>query len=393
MAYNPNVSIGQFAEVRTSEKTPILELNPNFPIANLREDVITTNGGTVNDPDRAEYILQTSSGGDFSEIRSRERGRYVPGTAAEAGMRVRIPDLNIGDGEILWAYYDTDSNNNVLNALGFGYNSTDGVFITRVKGGTQKEKVPESSWNLTPNYGVNLSKGQIFQVDFSFYGSGLILFKIIESTSPRKRNREVYVHSIDVTGEISLDRPNLKLGVRVDGGTTSGTNTVALGSRQFSVQGEFRPNEKFHANRRNGVSVSSTSWTPLMGVRMDPNAEPLPVSLDEYEILTEVNLDIVVMLDPDISGASWGIATYQSASETITQFDESATLNQLDPAGSVLMDATFVEGGGKNNVPEGSKRANALPTTLPDDAFMYIFGMSKGSDTTSDVIIRVREEF
>ena len=67
----------------------------------------------------------------------------------------------------------------------FGQNVTNGIFVGIRRAGTDII-IPQSSWNVDPLNGtgpsgetLNLAKGNIFQIVFTWYGYGVIEFNVV----------------------------------------------------------------------------------------------------------------------------------------------------------------------------------------------------------------------
>ena len=215
----PNVN-SQFDELLVAKKFPIVELTSVYGLSSLRDAVTTAGGGTVTN-DATEYNLSnTASGAASAILESVLRGRYEPGFAGEAGIGVRIPTLPIGNQVGRWGLFDSQ------NGAFFGVNST-GVFLAIRRGGTDLT-FPQSTWNVDRLDGtgpsgatLNLSKGNIFQIVFTWYGYGVIEFRVVIPNPTTLAQEVITVNRFSPTGETSFVDPNLPLRAQIDNNGTA----------------------------------------------------------------------------------------------------------------------------------------------------------------------------
>ena len=298
----------QFNELRVARKFPIVELTSVYGVSDLRDVVITAGGGTVTN-DATEYVINTTaSGGDSTILESAERGRYEPGFAGEAGIGVRIPSLPIGTQVARWGMFDDD------NGAFFGVNSTT-IFLTIRRGGVDTTFI-QSAWNVDPLDGsgpsgetLDLSKGNIYQILFTWYGYGVIEFRVVLPDTPTLAQQVITVHRYVPIGETSFIDPNQPLRAEVDNDGTANSFNLFVGGRQYSIVGKYTPTFRVTSERRTITDVTTT-LTPVISFTRKAvfpagsgRTNSVKVELEEINIISTADLGYQLILDGTVNGA------------------------------------------------------------------------------------------
>lgn len=286
MAYSPHEKSnrGLFNEQITTERTPLIELNSALGLSDLRDKRTVVSTGTVTNT-TGEHVLSTGgTTASSAELQSVEYGRYYPGTSAQTGMGVRVPDAYTGTAKAEWGYFGA------TDGFGFGVD-IDGPYIFYTRAGSQT-KVLQSSWNIDVMDGsgisgatLNPANGNIYQINFSWYGYGVIEWYIM-ADGVDGRQVPVLVHRYRPTTTNSIRNPNQPITAKVDNGNTTTDYTIYVGGRQFSVYGRYIPS--FRRTHENKIALGSvgTTFVPIISFRRKSGKEGFPVKFHEISIIT-----------------------------------------------------------------------------------------------------------
>jgi hypothetical protein len=303
----PAVS-SQFNELRVAKKFPIVELTSVYGLSDIRDVVTTTVGGTVTN-DATEYSVSTAAIGTASAIlESALRGRYEPGFAGEAGIGVRIPISPVGNQIASWGMFDSQ------NGAFFGSTSTN-IFVAIRRSGVDTV-INQASWNVDPLDGtgpsgitLSLSKGNIYQVVFTWYGYGVIEFRVVLPNQTTGAQEVITVHRYSPTDETSIADPNQPLRAEINNNGTETAFDLFIGGRQYSIVGKYNPTFRVTSERRR-ITNLTTTLTPIIsftrkaifpsGSGRDNSVE---INLEEINIITSEDLAYQVLLGGTINGS------------------------------------------------------------------------------------------
>ena len=391
----PNVN-SQFNELRVAKKFPIVELTSVYGVSDLRDVVETIGGGTVTN-DATEYIVSTTANGaDLAILESALRGRYEPGFAGEAGIGVRIPASPTGTQVARWGMFDDE------NGFFFGVNDTD-VFVAIRRGGTDTE-IPQSAWNVDPldstgpsGATLSLSKGNIYQVVFTWYGYGVIEYRVVIPDPTTGAQEVITVHRISPSGETSIVDPNQPLRAEVNNNGTASSYSLFVGGRQYSIIGKYEPTFRVTSERRTVTNVPTT-LTPVISFTRKAefpagSARPnsVRVDLEEINIIASTEIAYQVLLGGTLNGTFDNYPT----STTIIPDSETALLvnnSSTTITGGEVVFQGITSGGGFSRV---LATAELLDFTLPIDQTVTLAVIRLGSAGSNTVraVFRVVESW
>lgn len=383
-----------FQEQKTVELNNVIELKSIYGIT--YRDVTSSTGSGAVSHNGSEFKLTTSaSTGDRAVLESAERGRYVPGFAAEAGIGVRTSSTTLPSTgqEEKWGMFD-DS-----NGFYFGRSST-GLLLGRISDGTDN-KIGRSDWTGDPVDGtgpsgleLDVSGGHIFQIDFSWYGYGSIDYKIMMRDKDNYQ-RPVTLHRENVKGEPSVPNPNLPIRAELTRGGGS-SNSLFVSGRKYAVVGEFDPNRRKTSERRiSTTGITSTGFKPVISFRRKANVtngaqfEAASVKVADFAAIGDVDMVWQVRTGATLSASSnFGTPSEHTASETAVESETTST----GLTGGDVIDSGLLSGGSKQETSFGSgdpidfdfRRRN--PVTLAVQA-------TTGSGELRSAVFTVREEF
>ena len=373
-------TISQFQERRVAERTPVLNLNGAQPLSRLRDEVQETTNGLVTDED-STFRVRHNSAGDLARIASAGRGVYVPGTPAEVGIGIRTDfaaNQLSGDAVAEWGYFDMQTSSGdpqkILDGFLFGVDNT-GLYIRVVKNGTTVHKTYSKKWNISRVRGLNLKDGSIYQVDFSYYGFGLIVFQRIVAQDGWGNQLVENVHSVRLRGETSITNPNLQVGGIVSGTNNGDDFSIYVAGRQFSVVGKFIPRRRVTAAEADvsggAISISTSSYTPFLSFQRKENFRRLATQIFGLTAQTDVNAYVQVRVhkpsDNALTGADFQPVPETIAAETAVNRDVSATAVDTTVGYKAFMDALE---GGKGSKEGDPTNLEGLFADIPDEGII-----------------------
>lgn len=345
-----------FDDLQTIERRSIIDLSSSFGTSVLRDETFVEGSGSITedpDPNTGEIELSTGTTPNSEmELRSAEYGRYTPGYSAQQGVGIRIPDVPT-EGEILWGYFDDD------NGFYWGYDGDQGeLFVGREYDGvaTRTYFSDFNGQDFEQVYGrpYDPANGYIYQIDFSWYGYGIINFSIVGQTQngtssevPRQTTKTL--HSLVVDNTTSLADPNQPISVEIENGDVGDDNRVRIGGRQFSVFGQ-RPSEKrTSSDTKEDVSIPSGSWGHVMtwqrrGDSGDVNAK---LNVRGIDFGTDVSTRLALVINPNVTGTTFTNPDLTNPNEILTERSFDGTFNGLD-GGSKVWEGS-VQIGGQGN--------------------------------------------
>lgn len=377
----------QFGELRVVERTPVIELNSAYGLSNLR-DVVTTvgTGSATAAAGSGEILLSTGISANASvNLETAERGRYMPGAAGQAGIGIRIPTAPTGEQVIRWGLYAS------TNGYYWGMDAT-GMFVARLNNGTES-KTYQSAWNVDPLDGsgpsgltLSVTAGQIYHIDFTWYGYGIIEFAVIMRTEAAGQ-QQVLAHRIAADGSTSIRNPNLPITVEALNNATASNVDVYVGGRQYSIIGDYRPEFRVSSDYRISATVNTTT-KHYVSFRRKSGFGSRSVKVDGWTIIPQTqNMILELRLNPTITSASYTALTNHTATETALESDTTSNVisggevlyTDIIPAGSrTSFDATTIQG---------------LGLEIPGTQSVALCLRSTSSSGAADVVLRMREEW
>ncbi|MCP1156945.1 hypothetical protein NKS29_04040 [Bacillus infantis] len=391
----PNVN-SQFNELRTAARTSIVELVSVYGLSDLRDVTTVTGSGTVG-TNNTEFILSTTANGtDSAVLETAERGRYQPGFSGESGIGVRLPSPPTGSQVVRWGLFDDE------NGAFFGQDAT-GIFIGIRRAGTDIDIIPQASWNVDPLDGtgpsgatLDLSEGNIFQIDFTWYGYGVISFSVVIPNPLTLAQEVITVNRYSPTGQTSFTDPNLPVRAEVENNGTASPLSLFVGGRQYSIIGEYDPVFRITSERRQ--VTATTTLTPVISFQRKaifpagsgrPNS--VSVKLEGVDLLPTTDIYFQILLDPVINGT---FVDFPTATTNIPSNETALLVNTTSTTltgGQVVFQGLAASGAPGNNRVLVS--AELLDFELPDDSIVTL-AIATFTGTSSVIsAFRVTEEW
>ena len=393
MSYTPyqEINTTPFSEQLTAERTTIMELKSIYGISNIRDRVTTTNTGTVTN-DFREYKLNVNGSNSQARITSVERGRYIPGKSAEYGIGIRTETSTLtGDTVMRWgALNDT-------NGMFFGLDSN-GIFVSILDNEVEIPRTYQKDWNLDKLDGtgpsrekIDLTKANIFQIEYTWYGYGVINFKVQLKTL--EGMKIVTCHRYIVDSQVSVGDPNLPITVDVNQTGSANNASLFIAGRQFSVLGSYTPSFRSLSDYVIGKSVPVLTGepTPIISFKQKEAYANVVAKLSGIDLVTNnsVMIEVYVCDEGDITGASFVTPTRKKTNETSFEVDKSASA--VDISNANLLYRLLLKGGDRNTRTQGS--FDNILLDVPEGKVLVITGFALGSTATVDGVVNLIEEW
>lgn len=332
IAGNLNVrsASAQFDYVVTAPRTNVFEVKSIYGLSVLRDNISTTLGGSITN-NGTEYQVSTgTAASSTATLSSIQRGRYIAGTAGEAGLGVRLPIAPTGTQVVRWGYFDDH------NGAFYGQDDT-GIFLA-IRSDGSDTIIRQNQWNADPlngtgpsKYILTMARGNIFQIFYTWYGYGTIEFRVLMFNPNTFVQQVITVHRFRPNQQTSFQDPQLPLRVQVGNGPVSTTTlSVFVGGRQYSLQGNFNPQRRITSERKLTFNATTT-LLPVISFRrkidfpVAGRINSTPTKIEAIEITTSASILYELRLNPTLIGTNFGTPTNTTAAETALESDTSAT--------------------------------------------------------------------
>lgn len=376
-----------FDELSVVQFESRIDLKSVYPLSALRDVVTVADGGAVSQGNGV-FVVSTSSNADATAtFQSVERGRYVAGMDALAGIGLSAPTRPTGNQEIEWGYTD------FTNGFVVGEDST-GIYMAVYSGGTRGTKIYQSDWNintlLTGDFVLDPEEFNIYRFAFRWYGRGPVTLELaseIGTLATKTRANQIKATS----GELITKDPNQPLSVRVKNNGTGTAMSVKVAGRNFGIRGLNRPELRENGATRTGVSVSSSAFVPLVSARHKTGSYlSISTVLAGISIMTTEDLIFQVIAKNTLTDATFANPGFSdSGVESAMEYDISATAL----ADGVAITRPFLASGAAGN--RSTVATRDLPTAeLPGNSQIVTLA-AKAIGTTASVsaVLSVREEW
>lgn len=386
-----------FSDLQTIERRTVIDATSTFGTSILRDEIDSTGSGSIvqNPAPEGEIELGTGTTANSSiELQTAEYGRYTPGFSAQAGMGVRIPTLPT-EGEIRWGYFTSS------NGFYFGYDGgQQELFIARRKDGSETERVYRSDFNRQDmderlNRAWEPNEGDIFQIDFSWYGYGIIIFSIVTQTvddnlDGTPRQISVPIHALSVKNESSTSDPNQPINIEMENAGSGEDIRAYIGGRQFSVFGEPPAEQRITSETNAGVSVGSAGWTHIMTWRRDPNETAnSKLNINSFDTIQTEKTRFALVVDANISSTTFGDPSLTNSDETLLEVSTAGSFDGIGTGTKVF--ETIAPAGSGNQGAGASSDVNAR--LGQENTLTLIARTTTGNNETADATMRMSEDW
>ena len=381
-----NQILSQFGEVITARRFPLIDLNSSYGLSAIRDVQAVTGSGAISSSASGEYLLSTgATASSTARLDSAERIRYLPGYSAEAGIGVRIPIPPTGNQFAKWGI----RNPQATDGLYWGIDAT-GVFTAILRGGIEnKTYLPASSIDTLDGNGpsgltLDITSGNIFQIEYTWYGYGQIIFDLIDVVNFQQKTFPC--NTFKPSGATSLQSPNLPIFVEVSNGGDASDFDIYVGGRQASIIGEYNP--LFRTSSQVGADIAtSTTAIPLVSVRNKIGFENISLRIDSATAIIATEACIIEFyLGATLTGASFVNPTNHTAAETGIEADISATAQ----SGGVLVFSYYAEAGQANR---GVVNNEGRVFNIPENQILTMSARTITGTGTARGYLRMQEEW
>lgn len=307
---------------RTIQQTPIIDIK-SFHGISKKDQTNTTGTGTITASSEVtpEIQLTVNAANDVSGTRSSKRGYYTAGLVSEVGIALRVP-TTLDTAQVLkWGYYDNNNGYYFLLtgsslSVGIMYNGSE---VTIVRSAFNQNKLDGTEAN---GITLDFSKGNIFRIDFTWYGFGQVQFGVIQ-TDISNVQKLFPLHIYNVSGWTSCGNPHLPINVQLKSNASTLSRSVYLAGRQYSILGT--PSDYLYRNMYTVISATTlnSNFNPLFSLKYITNYITCPVEIKRIRTTTNGNATLKAIKNATLTGASF--ATNPFVQESCLQVDTSAT--------------------------------------------------------------------
>lgn len=316
----------QFGELSIASRNSLFNIKPTYGISTLRDETGVYFGAGIQEVSGEIKVSLANQTGSNAYIESLERGAYKAGMSAQVGFGVRIPTPPTGQQYVNWGYYDTG------NGFGFGMDQT-GIYCFKRFGGVD-QKFRRGDWNVnnlsgeTNIYRFHENQGNIYEINFVWYGYGTTDYKINVTNTENNRKEGITIHRDTTTGSVSIVDPNQPLRIEAFNQESVGTFDTYIGGRQFSVVGgDYLEKQRPVSEVLSAYTLSAAQnvWEPIMVLRKAPNYgnsnRPNSVKLffESADFYSDQTAEFMVTIGGSVTGTSWQTPSLWDVKETSAQ--------------------------------------------------------------------------
>ena len=338
------------ANVRFAEGEPIMDAFGDLKVSNAHtiatyehtcdsnDDLyttITSNGGSyAHDPGTASILLTTTTNVSSSVQRISNRCHYyLPGSGQLILLTVGLGDVGKSNNTRNWGVA-TENNGIFFNLAGTTLNF---VLRSNTSGSPVETVIPRASWNIDKLDGtglsditLNLSKVQIYWIDYQWLGAGRVRFGVVAPDGAR-----ITAHIIQNAGSHStvyMRQPHLPIRLEnYNTGVVSGGSDLRFNCASVKTEGFVEYAFWRFMYERSAAKTLTTSDLPVLSLRSKTTFNTVPNRCNAYPeslslFVTGGPIKVTLYWPVTLNGATWAIADNYSTLEA----DEAATSLTID---------------------------------------------------------------
>ena len=383
----PSSSLDAFGRLVTVQPYTLFDSQNRYAIDSQFDTALTGSGTTTYLSNESSVSLDvTTTSGDQVVRQTKRVMPYQPGK----GLAV------------LATFVMGDAKTNLRQRVGY-FSEENGVFLqqndstvsfvlrsnSRPTPGTPSDvrTVDQADWNGDKMDGtgpsgrtLDLTKNQIFYMDFEWLGTGDVRCGFFVD------GQLVICHTFHNDNEYtSVYMQTAILPVRYEitntGTTSSSTSMKQVCSSVISMGGYEESSSKGFARRSSALSSISTTFLPLISIRLASGYTESVVLIDKPVVfpVTSQDYEVILLKNPTLTGASWGAIPNSSSVE----FDQSAT----SYTGGTIVSQTYlsstVQAGGMTDELADYNWDLQLGTTISGTSDIYTIAVRTLSPTPS----------
>jgi hypothetical protein len=305
------------------QKTVIINLLPFLGVSLLRNIPITTGNATISNDilTESEIKMNCSDADDSCVLRSIDRGIYITGLSCEVGIAIRIPTNLTGNQEFKWGYYSTEN--------GFYFKLTSTGLSVCILNNSVETCISQADFNMDKLDGsgksghiLDISKGNIFVILFSWYGFGLVSFQIHGATNSNKQSI-ITLHEYQTVGQTTTRIPNLPIQCNFSNNGTVANTNVFIGGRQFSILGKFIDTSREVSMLKYLTPISNEVFLPIMSIKRKFAYTGVFIKLSNVYVKSSVDCEVHFISGGTLSSSLWVENPHHS--ETAVDVDVTST--------------------------------------------------------------------
>jgi hypothetical protein len=385
-----NVLQDPFQRLEVVTKTPVFEIKSIFGKSALRDIFTTTGSALITNVigTDAEYNLNVTGSSDGATLTTAQRGVYISGSSCEVGFGVRLPASVTGNQVITWGL--TDGTDGYYFKL-----TSSGLSVNTLRNGVETS-IARSNWNIdkfdgTGISGVNLdlTKGNIFRILFTWYGYGLIDFGIV-STDSTHTQKVFSIHRMQPQAQTSTKTPNLPIKVSVLNNGTVATSNVYVAGRQYSVFGLPSPTFRLNGAYVYNVPVANGSFSHALTITKKSGF--LGCSCNPTNLFASATADslIEIRTGTTLTGGSFVGIQDQDPNETAVQMNTTATGVS---GGVVIWLGILIIGGNGSNTNSLTQTFSDLNYEIVEQTNLTVMVKGLNGTANASITLRWREEW
>lgn len=386
-SYNQLLPTCPTGELRTTQRTSLMDLKSVFGLSAIREYSTLLQGGTItggNTTSTGEHLLSTTSTlNSTAALQSAERVGHQVAFGSEMSIGIRIAALPAGQ-VAKFGLFDG------INGVYFQYDTVNKLSCNVMRASVVTQ-APQSTFNIDPMDGtgpsgivLDISSGSMFKLLFSPHAYGSAVFSVITQDSSYNL-LAVPVHQFSMTGGNTSVAPHVPIRVELKNVSATAAGALYLSGRQFSVLGPYCPPTRV-TPVVSTYATFTTTGTRLCAFRRKVGFSNIRMYLDAIEISSASGLFVSVYQQAVVIGGAWVAPSYATATETALEINTSFTQS----TDGVLVYTSFFS----NSANIGAGSGLGVPLTETDNFVLQLTNVTgKGNQLADAILIRCMEEW
>lgn len=354
-----NTAVNTFGESRVVERTQLIDLKSFYGVSPYRNIIGTTGTASVanNTGVDAEITLSITGANSTALLESVERGQYMAGSSSEVGIALRLGTTLTTNETLKFGYFDKDD--------GYYFKLNGSELMCCIMNNKVETVVSRDLFNMdkvdgTSNslFNLDMMKGNIFHIDFSWYGYGAIIFSVIGINNLNNQDK-IQLHRHDTYGKTSTSNPHLPISASLKSNAGSISNyQVHIGGRQYSIIGKYNPTVRYNSFYRYNRSIGTT-LIPIISLRKITSMKSCRACLTSLKINTTVDVEIQILFDATLNSAIYN----NPSNITESSFQQDINSTNMS-SGHIIWSTVVFAGESVIDLPNDFKFLGSRPVTI-----------------------------